>query len=105
MKTKLTIVLAAAVVVLSGCIPLPKGTTVEQWAKLRNCESGAHGLYRANTGNGYYGAYQFNLTAWRGQGGKGLPSDAPSWEQDARAYSLYLQRGSKPWPVCGRYLP
>lgn len=29
---------------------------------LRTCESG--GDYRKNTGNGYYGAYQFSITTW-----------------------------------------
>jgi hypothetical protein len=72
------------------------------WAALRNCES--HGDYTTNTGNGFYGAYQFDLQTWRSMGGSGLPSDAPSWEQDARAKALYQTRGAQPWPVCGRLL-
>jgi hypothetical protein len=72
------------------------------WAALRNCES--HGNYATNTGNGFYGAYQFDLQTWRSMGGSGLPSDAPPWEQDARAKALYQTRGSSPWPVCGRFL-
>jgi hypothetical protein len=72
------------------------------WAALRNCES--HGNYATNTGNGFYGAYQFDLQTWRSMGGSGLPSDAPPWEQDARAKALYQTRGSQPWPVCGRFL-
>lgn len=72
------------------------------WAALRNCESG--GNYGTNTGNGFYGAYQFDLQTWRSMGGSGLPSAAPDWEQDARAKVLYQTRGSQPWPVCGRYL-
>lgn len=72
------------------------------WAALRNCES--HGNYATNSGNGFYGAYQFDLQTWRSMGGSGLPSAAPSWEQDARAKALYQTRGSSPWPVCGRFL-
>jgi hypothetical protein len=30
--------------------------------KLRMCES--HGNYQTNTGNGYYGAYQFSTSTW-----------------------------------------
>ncbi|GAC1371128.1 MAG: hypothetical protein NVSMB39_4610 [Candidatus Saccharimonadales bacterium] len=67
------------------------------WAAgVRQRESG--GNYATNTGNGYYGAYQFNLQTWRGVGGSGLPSDASSAEQDMRAQMLYNQRGCSPWP-------
>ena len=57
-----------------------------------------------NTGNGFYGAYQFDLQTWQSVGGTGLPSDAPPAEQDARAKALYARRGAQPWPVCGRFL-
>lgn len=69
---------------------------------LRNCESGD--TYTENTGNGYYGAYQFSESTWLANGGSGLPSNAPAWEQDEIAYRLYQERGSSPWPICGRYL-
>ena len=65
------------------------------WAKLRNCESG--GNYAINTGNGYYGAYQFDQSTWRSVGGSGLPSDASPATQDALAYKLWQQRGWSPW--------
>lgn len=74
----------------------------DKWANLRRCESG--GNYAVNSGNGFYGAYQFDLQTWRSVGGTGLPSDAPAWEQDARARALYSSRGAQPWPICGRYL-
>lgn len=64
--------------------------------RIRMRESG--GNYATNTGNGYYGAYQFNLGTWRGVGGTGLPSDASPAEQDMRAQMLYNQRGCSPWP-------
>jgi LysM repeat protein len=65
-------------------------------ARVRQRESG--GNYADNTGNGYYGAYQFNLGTWRGVGGSGLPSDASPAEQDMRAQMLYNERGCSPWP-------
>jgi len=69
-------------------------------SSIRGCESG--GNYATNTGNGFYGAYQFDLQTWRAVGGSGLPSDASAAEQDMRAARLYAERGPAPWPVCGR---
>ncbi len=71
-------------------------------ARLRQCESG--GNYGANTGNGYYGAYQFDLRTWRGLGLSGRPSDASPAVQDAAANRLQSQRGWQPWPGCARKL-
>lgn len=65
-------------------------------ANIRMRESG--GNYATNTGNGYYGAYQFDLGTWRGVGGSGLPSEASPAEQDMRAQMLYDRRGCSPWP-------
>jgi hypothetical protein len=72
------------------------------WSQLRFCESG--GVYTTNTGNGFYGAYQFDLQTWRSMGGTGQPSAAPYWEQDLRAKALFWARGAQPWRVCGRFL-
>jgi hypothetical protein len=65
----------------------------------RSCESG--GDYKINTGNGFYGAYQFVLTTWQSMGGRGLPNDASPLEQDYRAVKLLKAAGTGPWPVCG----
>lgn len=65
------------------------------WQKLRDCESG--GDYSIDTGNGYYGAYQFDLGTWQSVGGTGLPSDANPATQDALAYQLWQQNGWSPW--------
>jgi hypothetical protein len=65
-------------------------------AGVRQRESG--GNYAINTGNGYYGAYQFDLQTWRGAGGSGLPSEASPAEQDMRAQMVYQRRGCSPWP-------
>jgi LysM repeat protein len=64
--------------------------------RIRMRESG--GNYATNTGNGYYGAYQFDLPTWRSNGGTGLPSEASPAEQDMRAQMLYDRRGCNPWP-------
>lgn len=63
------------------------------------CESG--GNYSTNTGNGYYGAYQFDDQTWHAAGGSGHASDAPPAEQDARFHSWYAGHPGA-WPVCGR---
>jgi hypothetical protein len=64
------------------------------------CESG--GDPRTDTGNGFYGKYQFTLSTWASVGGTGNPADASEAEQDQRAATLYAREGSSPWPVCGR---
>jgi hypothetical protein len=64
--------------------------------RIRMRESG--GNYATNTGNGYYGAYQFTVGTWQGVGGSGLPSNASPAEQDMRAQMLYNERGCSPWP-------
>ena len=68
-------------------------------ASIRQCESG--GNYSTNTGNGFYGAYQFTQETWNGLGYSGTPSDAPPAVQDQAAAQLLSQSGSSPWPVCG----
>jgi uncharacterized protein YabE (DUF348 family) len=94
--------------VLSETAPVTKvvhvGTKVpdDGWAKLRQCEAG--GNYAMNSGNGYYGAYQFDLSTWQSNGGTGYPHEASPATQDAIAKALYARRGAQPWPVCGRYL-
>lgn len=77
--------------------------TAEQWQKLRFCESTE--TYGIDTGNTFYGAYQFTWETWGTVGGSDNPAHAPPAEQDARARLLYADRGSQPWPICGRYLP
>jgi hypothetical protein len=64
------------------------------------CESG--GDPSTNTGNGFYGKYQFTQSTWSSVGGTGNPAAASEAGQDKRAAMLYSQQGSSPWPVCGR---
>jgi hypothetical protein len=75
--------------------------SASDWQRLRECESGNN--YSINTGNGYYGAYQFDLSTWRSVGGTGYPHQASPATQDALALALWQQRGWSPW-VCARIL-
>lgn len=75
--------------------------SANDWLRLRQCESGNN--YAINTGNGYYGAYQFDLGTWRSVGGAGYPHQASPATQDALALKLWRQRGWSPW-TCARIL-
>jgi hypothetical protein len=68
------------------------------WLELRLCESGNN--YAEDTGNGYYGAYQFALETWWGLGYSGLPSDASPAVQDQAAERLQAEAGWGQWPAC-----
>lgn len=75
-----------------------------EWAKTRKarsvvrCESG--GNYHINTGNGYYGAWQFNYGTWLGNGGGKYARYAhlaPKFAQDHIAWKTWKSRGWQPW--------
>lgn len=76
------------------------------WAALRACECG--GNYGCNTGNGFYGAYQFTLSTWSSNApadyANTRPDLAPPEIQDAAAQNLQSRRGWGPWPACARKL-
>ena len=74
------------------------GSFAEALARLRSCE----GSYTSNTGNGYYGAYQFDIQTWGGYGGYPNASVAPPAVQDEKAWLTYQRRGWQPWPSCAR---
>lgn len=80
--------------------PAPRPATADAWAELRRCESG--GNYADDTGNGYYGAYQFNIGTWASLGYGGIPSQAPPALQDQAARELQARRGWGQWPACAR---
>ncbi|MDQ1394065.1 MAG: resuscitation-promoting factor RpfB [Acidimicrobiaceae bacterium] len=72
------------------------------WACIRQKESG--GNYATNTGNGYYGAYQFSERTWLGIGGSGYPNQAAPAVQDAMAQRLQQRSGWGQWSthsLCG----
>jgi len=66
--------------------------------QVRQCESG--NTYKINTGNGYYGAWQFAAGTWRGSGGGRYASyahQAPKFAQDHIAWKLWKRSGWGPW--------
>jgi hypothetical protein len=75
-------------------------TLAKQMYRLRVCESGNR--YHINTGNGYYGAYQFDRGTWRGLGYRSRPDRARPKYQDAATVKLHNKRGWRPWPACAR---
>ncbi len=86
--------------------PTPRpvvSTTVDGsvWDRLAQCESG--GNWSINTGNGYYGGLQFNLSTWQAYGGgefAAYPHQATREEQIIVAERLHAVRGFQPWPAC-----
>lgn len=89
---------------------LPPGPSAAAWAALRDCEAG--GDYTITNPSGKYrGAYQFDRSTWNSVAERhdpqlvGVdPAAAAPADQDAMALALYHERGSRPWPNCGRHL-
>jgi uncharacterized protein YabE (DUF348 family) len=71
------------------------------WAAVAQCESRGNPR-SSNSANGYYGMFQFSITAWKTAGGSGNPMDYSAAEQLMRAKRLYQIRGWRAWPVCGK---
>jgi hypothetical protein len=75
-------------------------------AALRSCE----GSYSSNTGNGYYGAYQFSASSWRSFAPAAYKDSWDSGEvpppvvQDQAARNYYQVSGWSPWPACSASL-
>lgn len=74
------------------------------WYRLFGCETG--GTYNAaiNTGNGYYGAFQFSLGTWQSVGGTGYPHQFSYEVQKQFAIKLQSRSGWGQWPACSRKL-
>jgi len=69
---------------------------------VRACEvRGQPFPFQTNTGNGFYGAYQFTVRSWYAVGGKGMPHLNRPLEQSYRAVKLLFLQGRGAWPVCG----
>ncbi|HSP38176.1 MAG TPA: transglycosylase family protein [Frankiaceae bacterium] len=92
-----------AVAVAGGASACTSGgnPTAPQLYSLRMCESG--GNYGISTGNGYYGAYQFSVSTWRGLGYGGYPHQASPATQDAAVRTLFARAGWSSWLVCGQH--
>lgn len=89
-------------VVQNAVSPAGSGTSGGVWLQLRQCESGNN--YQANTGNGFYGAYQFSEQTWTGLGYPGRPDLEPPAMQDQAAQRLQAQSGWGQWPACSAAL-
>ncbi len=91
-----------------GIIEAAKGISLHYkplsgiWYKLRLCESGSN--YSLNTGNGYYGAYQFAPSTWWAIGFTGMPNQASPEVQDEAAMVLQKISGWIAWPQCASSL-
>ena len=73
------------------------------WDQLAECEAG--GNWATNTGNGYYGGLQFDLSTWRSYGGSGYPSDASRETQIAVGVKVRNANGGYgAWPACASEL-
>jgi membrane protein involved in colicin uptake len=82
--------------------PSVRSSGSSDWDRLAKCESG--GNWASNTGNGYYGGLQFNLSTWYSNGGTGYPHQNTREEQIRVAENLRAARGYSPWPACSRKL-
>ena len=72
------------------------------WLALRECESSDN--YAENTGNGFYGAYQFSQSTWTDLGFPGRPDLEPPAMQDAAAQKDQAESGWGQWPACAAAL-
>ena len=86
--------------------PQPVISDGEVWDRLAQCEAG--GNWAINTGNGYYGGLQFNLSTWNANGGgqyASRPDLATREQQIAIATKVRDGRGGYgAWPACARKL-
>lgn len=73
------------------------------WWDLAGCETG-YKYDNPNTGNGYYGYFQFSLPTWQGVGGPGYPHHHSYETQKEYAKKLQAEQGWGPWPACSRKL-
>ena len=77
-------------------VAAPAGGTLDSIA---NCESG--GNPATNTGNGFYGKYQFDAQTWQAASGKpGVASNYSEAEQDAAAAHWIASGHRSAWPNC-----
>ncbi|MDQ4503710.1 transglycosylase family protein [Sinomonas sp. ASV322] len=76
----------------------PAVMNAAMWDKIAQCESG--GNWSINTGNGYYGGLQFNISSWMANGGGAYAPNASlatREQQIAVANTYYAKAGLSPW--------
>ena len=72
------------------------------WDRIAQCESG--GNWSINTGNGYYGGLQFDISSWLANGGADFASRADlasRAQQITVANRYYAKAGLGPWGCAG----
>lgn len=85
--------------------PPTSAPTSHNWDAVAACESS--GNWHENSGNGFYGGLQFDIGTWLSNGGGQYAPRADlatREEQIAIAERVYANRGTSPWPVCGKHL-
>ena len=102
MRLTAATLLAARAPSSAAAWPTPPAWWREQAACIRSHE----GSWTTNTGNGFYGAYQFLASTWRSVGGRGYPHQASPAEQTYRAWLNWRANGNRwggrQWPVAAR---
>jgi len=110
-------VVAAAVValVLTAQAPAREWSPPPAWLVQAKCVHAREAPWRANTGNGYFGGFQFAAQTWRRVGGArdaafrhpgnpAFPFSASATEQLYRAWVLWKRDGGtwrKSWGAVG----
>ena len=89
-----------------GTVQRPRPAAPQHnWDAVAACESS--GDWTANTGNGYYGGVQMDMTFWRNYDG---PTFAPRPDLATREQQITVAerglavQGAGAWPVCGVHL-
>jgi hypothetical protein len=99
--TGAALTLGLAISAVATAAPAGAGESMKtELHKLRICESGDN--YAEDTGNGYYGAYQFAPSTWQALGFSGRPDQAKHDTQDRAARTLHQRDGWGAWPSCAR---
>jgi hypothetical protein len=73
------------------------------WWELAGCETG-YKYDNPNTGNGYFGYFQFSLPTWQSVGGPGYPHEHSYETQKEYAQKLQARSGWGQWPHCSKVL-
>jgi len=85
--------------------PTSAASIASVWDAVAACESG--GRWGINTGNGYYGGVQMDMTFWKSHGGMkyaSRPDLAAKWQQIEVAEHGLRAQGWGAWPACSKRL-
>ena len=101
------LIVAALSLFSFSTVSLPAGADHDPWAGVIQCESG--GNPSASSGP-YSGLFQFDTQTWNGVASRHAPHLVGVWPGSASVADQYLmanallsERGTQPWPHCGRF--